>query len=185
MASTRVELRLLLPYLVSILLVCLGHPVSYCLFQRLKFHAHPSLLVGWVSTDVQVNNTVTPHLMYTDTHIYITFTLLFILFFTLLLLPLADQLAQTFPILNTYISFFLNYIFPENCFANLFFNLTKEFKSNLLRSILINLDQKVRRSSNQFSWKVPLQLLRSPPSRSATLLELKLQVTCRQVMVCT
>jgi hypothetical protein len=96
--QSRVELRLLLSYLVSILLVCLAHQVSCCLSQQLKFHAHPSLLAGQLSTDVQVNNTAAPHLMYIDTPIYITFILLFILFFTLLLLSLAGRLAQTLPV---------------------------------------------------------------------------------------
>jgi hypothetical protein len=50
-------------------LFVLAHSVSCCLLQRLKFHAHPSLLVGQLNTDIQVNNTAMPHLMYTHTHI--------------------------------------------------------------------------------------------------------------------
>jgi hypothetical protein len=49
-------------------LFVLAHPLSWCLFQCLKFHAHPSLLVRQPNTDIQVNNTAMPHFG-THTHI--------------------------------------------------------------------------------------------------------------------
>jgi hypothetical protein len=94
----RVELRLLLLCLMSIPLVCLG-PHGILLFTpTTQVSCSPFLLAGQLNTDVQVNNTATLHLMHTHTHIYITFILLFILFFTLLPLSLAGWLAQTFPV---------------------------------------------------------------------------------------
>jgi hypothetical protein len=52
-------------------------------------------LTGQLNTNVQINNTAMPHHIYTDTHIYITFILLLILFFTLLTFSWAGQLTQT------------------------------------------------------------------------------------------
>ncbi len=101
--QSRVELRLLQFRFMSILLVCLGHPVSCCLLQRLKFHAEPFPLAGQLNTNVQVNNTAAPHHMYTDKHIYITFVLLFILFFTLLPFSWAGWLAHTLPVWHNYV----------------------------------------------------------------------------------
>jgi hypothetical protein len=93
--QSRVELRLLLLCLVSILLVCLGPP-SILLFTPTTQISCSPFLTG--RTAVQVNNTATPHLMYTYTHIYIIFILLFIFFFTLLPHSLAGRLAQTLPV---------------------------------------------------------------------------------------
>ncbi len=50
-------------------LFVLAHKASWCLFQWLKFHTHPSLLAGQLNTDIQVNNTVMPHF---GTHIHIS-----------------------------------------------------------------------------------------------------------------
>jgi hypothetical protein len=96
--QSRVELRLLLLCFMSILFVCLGPPSILLFAPRLKFQAHPSLLAGQLSTDVQVNNTAIPHLTYTYTHIYITFMLLLIFFFTLPPSSWAGWLAQTLPV---------------------------------------------------------------------------------------
>jgi hypothetical protein len=97
--QSRVELRLLLLCLMSVLLVCLGPP-SILLFAPTAqvSHSTPSLLTRRLITSVHVNNTAMPHLTYTYTQIYITFMLLFIFFFTLLPSSWAGWLAQTLPV---------------------------------------------------------------------------------------
>jgi hypothetical protein len=86
------------PVSLALFLFVLSRPVSCCSLQRLKFHAHPSILAGQFTTDVQVNNTAVPHLIHIYTHIYIKFILLSVFFFTLLPPPLAGRLAQTLPV---------------------------------------------------------------------------------------
>jgi hypothetical protein len=53
----------------ALFLFVLARPESCCLPQWLKFHAHPSRLVGQFNTEVQVNNTAVPHLTHTCTHV--------------------------------------------------------------------------------------------------------------------
>jgi hypothetical protein len=60
------------------------------------------LPTGWLNTNIQVNNIATLHHIYTDTHICITFTLLFIPFFILLPLPWAGRLTQTLLVSHNY-----------------------------------------------------------------------------------
>ncbi len=91
--QSRVELRLLILYFTSILLVCLQYPAVYS--NDSSFPLNPSSLAGRLNTNVQVNNTATSHHMCTSTHIYMTFILLFILSFILLPFSWAGWLAQT------------------------------------------------------------------------------------------
>ncbi len=67
---------------------CLSWPTQYLAVYSndSSFMLNPPLPTGQLNTHVQVNNTAMLHHIYTDTHIYITFILLFILF--LILLPL-------------------------------------------------------------------------------------------------
>jgi hypothetical protein len=66
------------------------------------FALNPFLAYWQPNTSVQVNNTLALHHINTDTHIYITSILLFILFFTLLPLLLAGRLPLTLPVRQTY-----------------------------------------------------------------------------------
>ncbi len=81
-------------------LPCLFWPTQYlaACFNGSHFTLNPPFPAGQLNTSIQVNNTATPHRIYTDTHIYITFILLSILFFTLLPSFWASRLAQTLPI---------------------------------------------------------------------------------------
>jgi hypothetical protein len=63
--QSRVELRLLLPCLMSILLVCLGPPSILVIAPT----THPSLLAGQLNTNIQVNNAANAHF---GTHIHIS-----------------------------------------------------------------------------------------------------------------
>ncbi len=83
----RDELNLLLAFFHKCL-PCLFWPNQYlaACFNGSHFTLNPPFPAGQLNTIIQVNNTATPHHMYTDTHIYITFKVLSILFFTLLLL---------------------------------------------------------------------------------------------------
>ncbi len=79
---------------ISIFLVCSGPP-SIFLFTPTTHvsYSNPLLPAGQLNTNVQVNNMATLHHLYTVTHIYITFILLFIPF---ILLPLlSGRLVQT------------------------------------------------------------------------------------------
>jgi hypothetical protein len=113
--QSRVRLRLLLLSTISILLICFGLPgilqftplahVSRSNPPNPVAHVsslNPPLPTGRLNTNVQVNNIAMLHLIYTDTHIYITFILLFIPFFKLLPLFGAGRLAQTLLVCHTY-----------------------------------------------------------------------------------
>ncbi len=96
---SRVRLCLLLvlfPQVYS----CLLWPTQYlAVFSNGSYFTLNPFLADWrLSTSVQVNNTTALHHLHMDTHIYITSILLFILFFTLLLLLLAGWLPLTLPV---------------------------------------------------------------------------------------
>ncbi len=78
---------------------CLSWPTQYLAVYSTdsSFTLNPFLLAGQLNTNVKVNNMATPHHMYTDMHIYITFILVFTLFFILLPFPWAGWRAQTLP----------------------------------------------------------------------------------------
>jgi hypothetical protein len=76
-----------------ILLVCLGILLFVPTIH--VSHTHPLLPTGQLNTGTQVNNMAVLHLIYVVTHIYITFTLLFISLFILLLHLWAGWLAPS------------------------------------------------------------------------------------------
>ncbi len=94
------------------LLLASFHKCLSCLFWRNQYLAvcftdshftlNPPFPARRLTTSIQANNTAMPHRMYTDTHLYITFILLSILFFTLLPFSWASRLAQTLPVWHTY-----------------------------------------------------------------------------------
>jgi hypothetical protein len=99
----RDELNLLLAFFHKCL-PCLFWPTQYlACFNGSHFTLNPPFPAGQLNTSIQVNNTATPHCMYTDKHIYITFILLSIIFFTLLPFSWASWLAQTLPVWRTFI----------------------------------------------------------------------------------
>ncbi len=88
--GSSVSVSLLLVLLSKYILVCSGPPSILLLVPAAHVsHSTPFLLTGRLNTSVQVNNMSALHPIYTDTHIYTTSILTFILFFTLLPLPLA------------------------------------------------------------------------------------------------
>ncbi len=88
------------------LLLSLSHKYSSYLFWPTQYLAicpngscftlNPPSPAGQLNTSIQVNNMAALRHIYTVTHIYITFILLFISFFILLPLLWAGQLLQTF-----------------------------------------------------------------------------------------
>jgi hypothetical protein len=74
-------------------LFALAHPILLFAPTDQVSHSTPSLLTGWLLTNIQVNNMAALHDTCADTHIYITLTLLFFPFFILLPLLLAGRLA--------------------------------------------------------------------------------------------
>jgi hypothetical protein len=62
------------------------------------FAINPFLAYWRLNTSVHVNNSLVLQHIHTDTHVYITSILLFILFFTLLPLLLAGRVPLTLPI---------------------------------------------------------------------------------------
>jgi hypothetical protein len=89
-------LQVLFPQVYS----CLLWPTQYLAVcsNGSYFELIPFLADWLLNTSIQVNNTTALHHIYTDTHIYITLTLLFILFFKLLPLLLAGQQPLTLPV---------------------------------------------------------------------------------------
>ncbi len=111
--QSRVRLNLLL----ALFLVCFGPP-SIMLFTpwTCGSHSNPPLPAGQLNTSVQVNNMATLHHIYTVTHIYITFILLFISFFILLLLLWAGRLAQTLLVCHSTIVYpSVKYMYVSAC----------------------------------------------------------------------
>jgi hypothetical protein len=97
--QSRVRLCLLLvlfPQVYS----CLLWPTQYLpVCSNSSYFALNPFLADWrLNTSVQVNNTTALDHIYTDTHIYITSILLFILFSTVLPLLLAGQLPLALPV---------------------------------------------------------------------------------------
>jgi hypothetical protein len=93
----------------SIFLFTLAHPVSCCFGSC--FALNLFLADWWPNASVQVNNTTAIHHIHTDTNIYITSILLFILFLTLLPLTLGGRLPQTLPVGNRYIQYVTHHIY--------------------------------------------------------------------------
>jgi hypothetical protein len=87
------------------------------------FALNPFLAYWRPITSVQVNKTSALHHIHTDTYIYITSILLFILFFTLLPLLLAGRLPLTLPVGHK--AFALRFLWSAaaaTCFPSVSFN---------------------------------------------------------------
>ncbi len=89
----------LLPVLFRMYPPCLSWYLAVCSNDSCFTHP-PSLANGQLNTSTQVNNMAVLHLIYVVTHIYITFTLLFISLFILLLYLWAGWLAPILLVRN-------------------------------------------------------------------------------------
>ncbi len=119
--------------------------------------SHKPFLAYWrPNTSVQVNNTSALHRIHTDTHIYITSKLLFILFFTLLPLLLASRLPLTLPVghndsVNYYTVLFclkvrssrICQVSKEVFISGIFCTLNKTPPSNLKKTFSAAKDKKI------------------------------------------